>query len=83
MTKELKLRSAVKKFAELMETKLRAHDHDYGPSGWTDADPVYLLKRISQELEELAAAMIHQRGVKKECADIANFAMMIASLYKD
>lgn len=85
MTKEIKPRESVMWFAEQMELKLRENDHK---GGWEDASVDYLSVRLLEEVAELCMA-IHRRGmiknnpgIKKEAADVANFAMMIAELSK-
>jgi len=46
---------------------------------WRDISIHYLLFRLKDELAELESALINQdmAGAKLECADIANFTMMI------
>ena len=83
-------RIEVRKFAEEMEKKLRENDHK---GGWTEEDLGYLhhgIMREAKELEELlvrydmigkvifSLTPIKKRKIIRECADIANFAMMIA-----
>jgi NTP pyrophosphatase (non-canonical NTP hydrolase) len=82
-------RECVEWFAKLMEEQLKANDHK---GGWSDEDTDYLLGRLDEEVQELKDALvtyyfeISHRGecqklaknVRKECADVANFAMMIA-----
>jgi NTP pyrophosphatase (non-canonical NTP hydrolase) len=90
------LRPEVLAFAKLMEKKLRQNDHK---GGWQREDPDYILKRLREEVEEIAAYGGHLVGAQirhlehpddpqqksskadsigEECADVANFAMMIA-----
>lgn len=83
-------RRCVAKFARLMESVLRDNDHK---SGWQTMGFEELLSRIIDEVRELdhTPGTTWGRGpnffrvkaseVRKECADIANFAMMIADLY--
>lgn len=69
-------RKEVQWFSEQMEAALKANDHK---GGWYDCEEGWLLRRLSQELQELRQARTKGReAVIKECADIANFAMMIA-----
>ncbi len=77
------IRVPVLKFAFEMERKLRINS---GKGGWQDCDNDYLLSRINDELFELKAC-INEKKVKRaiinECADVANFAMMIADNQKN
>jgi NTP pyrophosphatase (non-canonical NTP hydrolase) len=84
-------RECVEKFAELMEERLAANDYK---CGWADADTDYLLGRIEDEVHELKEALFEHDwvrtgskelaiNVRKECADVANFAMMIADVLCD
>lgn len=83
----LKVRPAVRWFAEQMEAKLRENDHK---GGWIGHDG--LLTRLREETDELYDAIVrHEAGViapnthpdqvTREAADVANFAMMIADNY--
>ena len=61
-----------------MEEQLKANDRK---NGWKDCDFNYLLFRMKQEVAEVEAALLNQSdppAIVKECADVANFAMMIA-----
>lgn len=71
------MREDVKWFAEQMESKLQENDHK---GGWEECDPFWLLDRLKEEIFELKLSMARQENedVIKECADVANFAMMIA-----
>jgi hypothetical protein len=64
-------------FAHQMIGQLIAND-DKG--GWDDESLVYLLDRLSEEVQELKHALIEadKDGIIQEAADVANFAMMIA-----
>jgi len=73
------VRSDVVKFSFEMESKLRENDHK---GGWEDCDPLELFDRLLEEKNELYDALLkpgNPEHVIKECADVANFAMMIAS----
>ncbi len=74
-------RPEVRWFAEQMESKLRENDHK---NGKLDDSPSELFKRMVQEVEEVDDAMrISGHGViVQECADVANFAMMIAHSFR-
>lgn len=78
---DLNVRPEVARFALLMEAKLRANDGK--KRHWLDCPLQYLSLRLTQERKELAAALGQGSGVGAECADIANFAMMIADKVGD
>lgn len=85
----MKTRKAIQWFAEEMEAKLRENDHK---GGWEGRRFGELFPRIAQERDELLLAahplnldtiaerLTHEDACEliRECADIANFAMMIA-----
>ena len=76
------LRESVSRFACVMEGVLRDNDHK---GGWDDCEPGWLLRRMGQELAELRRAYGRRatcEEVRKECADVANFAMMLAERYQ-
>jgi hypothetical protein len=75
----LLVRPEVLKFAEQMERKLRENDHK---GGWRETDMLYLFGMLKEEVEELDIALegtMIAEDVLKECADVANYAMMLAS----
>lgn len=86
----------VVEFGKRMEAKLERNRHKGNREGWINDDAHALLKRLNQEITELAIEMgyahheIWESGkcasraeaVANEAADIANFAMMIADWYK-
>lgn len=74
----MKIRPCVMKFARQMERKLRENDYK---GGWEKETNEYLLSRLREETDDvenwakcLMRSPIH---LQKECADVANFAMMI------
>src|SRR5271157_741215 len=83
------IRPVVKWFAGEMETKLRNHDDRHG---WNDAEMVWLFHRVRDETSELNLVLQEyithssfspkwsgiSKDVISECADVANFCMMIA-----
>ena len=74
----MKPRPEVRRFARVMERKLRKNDHK---RHWSKCDEEYLLRSLRNEMEELFDACEggeSDRAVESECADVANFAMMIA-----
>lgn len=73
---------AVDRFALDMLTKLRANSHK---AHWRVVTPEWLLGRLREEVEELSDAIDDEfdgicsaETVIRECADVANFALMIA-----
>ena len=63
------------------EQKLRENEHN---GHWTNCEMSYLTKRLYDEFAELRRAIdkkASQETIFRECADIANFAMMIADTY--
>ena len=70
-------RDALAWFAQRMEEALRANDHKLG---WESLTPSSLIRRCEEELYELRQALADGDPVKivKECADAANFLMMLA-----
>ncbi len=81
-------------FSELMIKQLAAHS-ERGVS-WKNDDPDSLLGRAKEELKEVESALtkLHpvsnqedyqkkSKSVAKECADVANFMMMIADSVSD
>lgn len=76
-------RPAIRGFATFMEETLQKHDGEKGPRGWIthpDCTVSWLLDRLQEEVTELSEAYCDcdPGKVQKECADVANFAMMIA-----
>lgn len=67
------------RFAAVMEEKLIANSHK---GGWDGLSNRYLLRRLRTEVRELERELDcpfpKPKKIAKECADIANFAMMIA-----
>lgn len=72
--KEAGPRPSVLAFAARMEQKLKANDHK---GGWMNEDPLWLMKRLREECDELEAAILRDSGYGGEAADVGNFAMMI------
>lgn len=79
----MRLRPALKQFADNMETVLKHHDNNYH---WRHCNEAYLVQRLNEEIGELIGVLLEGREaivnyedcVLNECCDIANFAMMIA-----
>ncbi len=61
-----------------MKQKLRENEHK---GYWDKSSPLQLAKRLEEEVEELNDAILLKSPVDiiREAADVANFAMMIAS----
>ena len=79
----------IRKFAEIMQYKIDKNKHKdcpiMNPDGtgrfWEDCTNDWLITRILDEVIELHTAILMNESsedIAKECADIANFAMMIA-----
>ena len=77
---------AVQAFAKEMEHKLALNTHK---GGWDGLTFQYLMYRLEKEVRELWKVYDDPeewiggdpRHITEECADIANFAMMIADKY--
>jgi NTP pyrophosphatase (non-canonical NTP hydrolase) len=72
------IRPELQWFVQQMEQKLKENDHK---QHWNNYDIDYLIHRIYEEQDELEIAITQKLSAKeiiKECADVANFAMMIA-----
>lgn len=65
---------------QVMRRKMRANVHK---SRWIDESPDWLLERLRAEVGELedAISLGNPDEVLEECADVANFAMMIADIF--
>ena len=68
---------AVEAFARLMRDKLRANKHK---AHWSACSDSWLMSRLWDEHAELLGAIARGTDdeIISECADVANFAMMIA-----
>lgn len=74
---DLVVRESVKRFAVLMETKLRKNDYK---SHWSKESFTYLFGRLDEEMKELQAVSSVKTDYKRitdEAIDVANFLMMI------
>ena len=72
------LRPEVQKFAEEMEKQLRANEHK---GGWKDCDKDFLYSELMKNITTLVVALMfnnQEEHITRRCANIANFAMMIA-----
>lgn len=87
-----RMRRPVLDFAIEMEQRLLAHDDARGEQGWMmrETTDEFLFNRMLEEMAELHAAMYTEgvtedaalRKIVRECADVANFAMMISDRAK-
>jgi NTP pyrophosphatase (non-canonical NTP hydrolase) len=71
------MRNIILDFAKVMDNELDENDHK---TGWLGLSPQWLINRIRQETAELENAIKHKKSksvILSECADVANFAMMI------
>lgn len=77
MRGNMKLRKSLREFAETQEGILKDKEHK---GGWEVCTNFYLFQKLELELEELERALIEgiKTNIRKECADIANYAMMLA-----
>jgi NTP pyrophosphatase (non-canonical NTP hydrolase) len=72
------IRPELEWFVQQMEQKLKENDHK---QHWQNNHPYKLLDNLYEEAKELEEAIVMNFSAKeiiKECADVANFAMMIA-----
>lgn len=79
------IRKPVRRFAELMELRLRIYDKERGRQGWLHPmlHPAYIMSRADEELIEVQDALDRhatREDVVAECADVANFMMMMADV---
>ncbi len=78
MSKEsqFELRPEVQRFAEAMERRLRANEHK---SGWQSCDSSFLMGELEKNYDALWKLQPTDKvDILCRCANIANFAMMIA-----
>lgn len=75
----------VQRFAIEMEAKLVANAHKGGPENWLSSDVWWLMERLRDEEKELRLAIQsgNTSAIVKEAADVANFAMMVASWFEE
>jgi len=72
-------RKSVLVLARAMELKLQSYDECRGFDGWASDTPLSLLERLQEEMLELKQAFdnLDVSEALDECADVANFTMMI------
>lgn len=74
----------VEAFADEMERKLALNRHKGDRAGWMSCPLDRLLSLLDGEVAELKEAIREQHpcgSVIDECADVANFCMMVADKY--
>jgi len=77
MTPRQEEQSIIKEFGKEMQGKLDFHS-DKGRLGWRDKDIEIMVKWLDNEVKELNDALSESpENLRKECADVANVAMMI------
>lgn len=85
-----KIRPSVRRFAEMMEMRLRMYDEERGKLGWLYpkiAHPAWLMGRADEELLKVQHALDKRAPghnwrteVITESLDVANFMMMLADV---
>lgn len=75
----MSIRPQVEWFSSIMEDKLSKNEHKIC---WTHDSIDSLLYRIFDEVKELDVEIVNRnyKNIIKECADVANFCMMIADV---
>jgi hypothetical protein len=71
------MRPEIKRFAGLMEMKLRKHDPARGQR-WKGGESDFHIERIACIIDELELAVSRGQKVGLKAADLANHAMMLA-----
>ncbi len=77
------VRPEVLAFGRLMETQLRFYDPERGDS-WRDMSPDELVERLESEFMEVTEEVDRdsdREALATECADLANFAMFLATVH--
>lgn len=83
-----KLWKSVRWFADQMQYKLNINRHK---NHWSECTYSYLIERLKEEVNELSVHVDssdvfnpeNKQMIIKECADVANFAMIIADSVND
>jgi NTP pyrophosphatase (non-canonical NTP hydrolase) len=89
--RRLEMELALAAFTLRMHTKLTANMHKGGRANWQQTQVHDLFSRLDEEVAELQEAKwsperVHNfakyaEAIANECADVANFAMMISDWY--
>lgn len=79
------IRHSVLRFSRIQERILKNNDHK---NGWKNLSLKWLLHRLKQEVKELEKSIDKitkdtAPDIDAECADVANFAMMISDNFND
>jgi len=76
MSRRNRIHAGVKALAVTMEEKLLLNEHK---GLWDDITDIQLCKYMQEEVDEVVDAVLHGTDdeIQKECADVANFAMML------
>lgn len=88
-----KIRPSVRRFAEMMEMRLRMYDAEKGKRGWLHPQmmhPAWLMSCMDEELVELhnkwderhtpKYSHMWRKEVIAEALDVANYAMMLVDI---
>jgi len=78
----MRVRPAVRRFAKEMESVLRQKDAQKD-LGWRICNHLWLARRAQEEAVELIEAIALMKSpsnIRREAADVANFAMMVYDL---
>lgn len=83
----MEIRFHIMQFSTAMEENMRKHDEDKGRHGWFKMDPKTLLEKLMGEVLELSDTLVeypntNSQKIIDECADVANYAMIIADIAK-
>ena len=72
-------RGIIEHFSEMMEMRLQGFDDERGVHGWANESDIHMFDRLIETVYSLKQGLLtnDKEKVLKECADIANFAMMI------
>lgn len=73
---------ALKPFTDAMRVKLAMNKHKDRGDGWESVDLSQIFAGLKKEVAELEEALIRRNTTEilLECADIANFAMIVANV---
>lgn len=71
----LEYRSEVHWFADEMEKQLKANEHK---GGWSNTAGEFLMKEMEKNYLQMVYGNLTPHDFQKRCANIANFAMMLA-----
>ena len=74
---------ALDRFVNVMRAKLAKPENIAKPH-WRQCDLQFLVQRLEDEVQEMKEAIDEgsKKSIRLECADVANFAMMIADWHR-